>query len=76
MNKADESDFLLFVENHEGRQACYVGNEALEKVEITILNSCIDLRMLKLEVLIEFQVSNQHNEINLVQLNFQLSQDI
>lgn len=55
---------------------CYVGNEALEKVEITILNTCIDLRMLKLEVLIEFQVSNQHNEINLVQLNFQLSQDI
>lgn len=76
MNKADENDFLDFVENHEGRQVCYFGNEAFGKVEITILNTRIDLRMLKLEVLIEFQVSNQHNEINLVQLNFQLSQDI
>ena len=53
LNKADESDFFVFVENHEGRQVCYVGNEALEKVETAILNTCIDLRMLKLEVLIE-----------------------
>ena len=75
LNKADENDFFVFVENHEGRQVCYVGNEALENVEdhIKYLHWFTNAQTRSFYWI---EVSNQHNEINLVQSNFQLSLDI